>query len=242
MPIIEKSTYLDLIDIQTSFEYISRSNNIIQEEQRRIEFVEKNLSLKNQEFINNENFLQSQSNHDDLSLEKIIKRIEFLVDKGNSVKNCNELEKYDTELTNLKEKRGLLEDQIFQNLCKVDEILSEQEILVEFLKGAKSSLNTIKNDANSTIGDEHKKIEHYKNRIRKLISESPKNVQLTIKRTVNLLKKAPIICFIDNNSCDKCFLQLPSKKHQEVEDQTHLRLCSSCQRIFLPNSLKESSL
>ena len=168
-----------------------------------------------------------------LALSQKIEQSTRAVDNATSEKQVSSAE---SQLKIQKDELSKLEEQGFVLLERFDEIsalISEKET---FIEGSAKTLRDISDEVEKECTPLRNEIDILNSRIANLSSELPADALTRVSKLLDKNLKHGPLTKLEGDSCYICRFTMGAVDKEKIEKNLSLKSCSSCTRIFIPNS------
>lgn len=173
--------------------------------------------------------------------EKELYRIETQIKKSNEnlkiAATEQQMKASENELSVLVPKAASYENEALELMDKSEKIQEEIDLLNGFLEGSVETLDEIKIEVSRDVENEEKEISNFKERIDALISECPNEIKDIFLSVNERFKYKNPLAFIENGSCNQCFLAINRNTQSQVDKCKILELCTGCGRLLAPSGI-----
>ncbi|MFG1493362.1 hypothetical protein ABMA75_07340 [Halobacteriovorax sp. ZH4_bin.1] len=235
---MENLKYLkDVMDLEKVIEGLE---NATDEELKRIDFLNKQLSNKT-ELIDQLNLQLTETKANLSSLEKELfdtdKKLEQAKQNLNSVTSGQQEEAIQKTISSLEEGSNNKQDIILELLEKAEETETTISEAKEFVKGVNETISEINEEVAGIKLANDSKISDIENQIAGLLDEVGLQAkELYLKAKVKHNHTAAT--FLQGNSCGSCRLTYSAGECSEFNKGNDLILCRGCGRLILPSTLR----
>lgn len=228
--------YTYLIDIQSLDLVIKRHLDLINDEQRRLTFIE---SQKNKRLGKYEECKIKKSDYKDQLIlwEKELFSIDDKLEKSKSHLSMatteQQVKALEKEISELEPSKDELEEKILVRIDEIDELeksIEEDEI---YFKGVEETLSEIKAEIKTIEDQEKKEIEKLESQINGLLSEIPTHEKDQFLRARDKNRFDSPVTHLNATSCSKCRLQISAVEADEINNKKQLSNCKGCGRLLI---------
>ena len=211
----------------------------INSEKRRITKIEEMRSNRQEESSKLESELQrleKRSEEIDQNLSNIHTQITQSLNAIDNAISEKQLESAQSQLNQQKLKVEELESSAFETLENIEEIIEKMNDAKTFLEGSLKTIEEITNEVDRNIHPINEEISILKERILNLKGQLPTDVISKLEKLIDKNLKHGPLTKIENGACYICRFDINTIDRDKVEKALQLKSCSSCSRIFIPNS------
>lgn len=212
-------------DIAEERTRITKIENLRADAQNTIEHTSKNLDATSQSLIVTENKVEH--------LGRQILQGEQALSNATSEK---QVESSERQLLAHKEEQKELEESAFELMERIEAFQSEISDKKEFLLGSEKTLIEIKAEVAAHTAPIAAEVEVLRSRVANLKSELPDLAATRIEKLIEKDLKHGPLTKIQDGSCFICRFTVNATDKDRIEKLLNLTACSSCYRIFIPNS------
>ncbi len=232
-------TFKDLITIQNISDKIHEAQELIKDEQIRIESIVENknesITLQNELLAKLESLKEIMGKK-----EKQLFTIETQIKKSNinlnNAKTEQQAKAASKEIETLTPETSTLEDDILNILDKIETLDEELLSLKQYFKNIDNSILEITTEVNDFTKNNENEIKNYEIRYNGFCQSLPKDVLDIFKGVENQFKfKAPVT-FVEDDVCKRCHFNVERSMQSNIEKMLLIELCPSCGRILAPIS------
>lgn len=182
---------------------------------------------------------QYRSNEDEVKMieAQVVKSKEKL----SAVKTNKEYQSMLKEIDELKNKSSGIEDQMLEDLDRIEAYESNLVERKADLADAQAEINQKQEEIHRKAGLQKGDLENLiqdRNDVRDTLEDKVKGFYETVKRQGNGIAVAAIL----DGICQVCRINIPPQLFNELMRMDRLRMCPNCQRIMYPKSIIEEEL
>ena len=228
-----------LIELQSHQKKINEFIETINEENKRIKFVEANIQRSLEEIeLKNKSFIEKQQNSGELEKEVTVLQDQILRTNKNitNAQSQNEIKACEKELLILKPKLERLEQELLYTWEEIEIIEDEINESKNFEMGAKKSLKKIIDEVESNNKDSNLAIDDLKERKREIFMVLGDNISKIFEQLES--RKSPAVVFLDDKNCSACMTQIDQSLIAEINAMRDLSFCPTCGRILVSLNLR----
>ena len=129
---------------------------------------------------------------------------------------------------------GVLEDDLFAILEKIESQQVSMQENKTFLSGIENTIQEIKSEVEAEIKEHSKQIEQLELRLKLLKEDLPPDFKDALERTLKKNLALGPFTRVDQGSCYFCRYKISRIDESEIDMQRALKFCPQCSRLFLP--------
>lgn len=236
---METETYLDLVEIQSLDKKVLSHQKILQENQKRIDFLTKQRK-RAQETLDDSlgqiNKLNEEFSTSEVSLTKLGASLDHANKSLHDVTDERQANALNSEIDTLTPKIKDEEEKSFTLLEKIEELEKIIEESRSFIKGSLDSLEEIQSEVSKENQKEEKEINTCEERISFIRKSFKSHIEEVFDSIYKKYRFKNPIAIIETNVCPHCSLAIPANTVQNLPKSVSLELCPGCERILIPKS------
>ena len=231
---MNKESFNQLLELQSCEKKIKDLQLKINEENKRISFVQINIDRNLDQIVDKKNLLKqykSQSIKLDHYISEVTQKIERAHQNINNASTQAQVDASEKELNTL---RPLLEEsesdiiKIWEDSELLEAELDETE---GFEEGSKNSLEMLRKEVSSITEDYEKEINIVNLRKKDLFLGIDNNTSKVFQQLES--NKHPAVTFMEKNRCNSCMTQLDQSLISAINSMRSLEFCPTCGRILV---------
>jgi predicted nucleic acid-binding Zn-ribbon protein len=168
----------------------------------------------------------------ELTLKETDQKIKQLTVKLNMVKKNEEYQAITRELSNLKEQKGQLEDEILNCYSKIELDEKIQTGLTERLNNIAGQLEESRQRVQRELKDKEQAIEELMQQRTKLTQDIDPEILRQYQRVLQAKEDKIVLAEVVENSCQGCMVGLTSQDINLLMQGKELIVCRNCSRIL----------
>ncbi len=236
---MNKENFRVLKEIVSLLQEVSKRNESLAQEKSRITKIQ---AMRERSQVDRDHYKSRLINIKETlaKMEQETDKLSNSIDKANNALLTAKNEK-ELQLAQKQKDKNTLElnksdNMAFELMEEVEKLDQEISDCNQFLSGSEKTVKEISKEVEDNNLPVIKEIEVYKGRIFLLQESLPSDVIDKLNRTIKKELTHGPLTKIESNSCFICRFKLTKVDQDQIEQHLKFKSCSSCQRIFIPNS------
>ncbi|EQC46922.1 zinc ribbon domain-containing protein [Bacteriovorax sp. Seq25_V] len=225
-----------ILDINSLDTRISKHLSIIEEERKRLSFLNKQLSIKEELKNSHEELLKEQSKSI-VELEKSLDQTDREISRSNealkNVTTAQQEEAVQKELSKLIPQKDTLEEQIFELLENLDQVKSDINEAEKFISGLIETIDEVKVELMELTSKEEAEIKKLEINVSGIFEEIEMPLKEIFEKTRSKHRFNSPVTFLQGLSCSKCRFQISRSDADQINSNDGYAICSSCGRLLI---------
>jgi predicted nucleic acid-binding Zn-ribbon protein len=231
--------YSYLVDINSLDNVIKRHNAEIEEELKRLTFLEQQKENKN-ELLNEATERHQELKTQQVEKEKLLFDIDHKLEQNSNhqlaAKTTKEVETLEHEKSHLEVEKNILENNILEMIEEVDNLDQKIAECDEFLGGLAKTIVEIETEVETFRHNKEKEIRQLEKQIEGLLCEIPSTVIEDMTKTREKYRFHNFVTYLDGSVCHHCKFKNSPVECDIVTKQNRHMHCGGCKRILINKS------